>query len=58
MKDKLVDYIVIDLQPFAFGLGTPVFGDLVDIARLKLVDSKKLNDDAIRIRYQVLRAGT
>ena len=58
MKDQLVDYIVIDLQPVAFGLGTPVFGDLVDIARLKLVDSKKLNDDAIRIRYQVLCART
>jgi dihydrofolate reductase len=58
MREHLVDYIVIDLQPVAFGVGTPVFGDVFDMPRLKLVNSHPLNDDALRLRYQVLRDGT
>ena len=57
MREHLVDYIVIDLQPVAFGIGTPVFGGAIDIPRLKLLDSHSLNDDALRLRYQVLRDG-
>ena len=55
MREQLVDYIVIDLQPVAFGVGTPVFGDVVGTTRLKLLESRPLNEDAIRLRYQVLR---
>jgi dihydrofolate reductase len=55
MQAGLVDQIVIDLQPVAFGTGTPVFGDSIDLASLTLVESSPLNDDAIRLRYQVLR---
>jgi dihydrofolate reductase len=58
MREHLVDYIVIDLQPVAFGVGTPVFGDTLDMPRLKLLNSHPLNDDALRLRYQVLRGGT
>ena len=54
MRAHLVDYIVLDLQPVAFGVGTPVFGDAIDIPRLKLLDSRPLNDDALRLRYQVI----
>ena len=57
MRENLVDNIVIDLQPVAFGVGTPVFGDAIDIPRLKLLTSQPLNDDALRLRYQVLRDG-
>ena len=55
MHEKLIDHIVIDLQPVAFGTGTPVFGDSIEMASLKLLESRPLNDDAIRLRYQVLR---
>ena len=58
MREHLVDYIVIDLQPVAFGEGTPVFGGAIDPTRLKLLDSRPLNDDAIRLRYQVLHGET
>jgi dihydrofolate reductase len=58
MREKLVDYIVIDLQPVAFGVGTPVFGDVLDLIQLKLLDSRPLNENALRLRYQVLRDGT
>ncbi len=57
MREHLVDYIVIDLQPVAFGTGTPVFGDVIDIARLKLLNSESLNENALRLRYQVLKNG-
>ena len=55
MREQLVDEIVIDLQPVAFGVGVPVFGDVIDMAQLKLLESRPLNEDAIRLRYQVLR---
>jgi dihydrofolate reductase len=58
MREHLVDNIVIDLQPVAFGVGTPVFGDAIDIPRLKLLNTQPLNEDALRLRYQVLRDGT
>jgi len=55
MREHLVDRIVIDLQPVAFGVGTPMFGEALDISRLKLVNSQPLNDDALRLRYEVVR---
>lgn len=58
MREHLVDYIVIDLQPVAFGVGTPMFGDALDMPRLKLLNAHTLNDDALRLRYQVLSDGT
>jgi len=57
MREHLVDYIVIDLQPVAFGFGTPVFGDTIDMPRLKLLNFYPLNDDVLRLRYQVLHHG-
>ena len=54
MREHLVDHIVIDLQPVAFGVGTPMFGDVIDMPQLKLLNSQPLNDDALRLRYQVL----
>ena len=55
MREQLIDNIVIDLQPVAFGAGTPVFGDALDLIRLKLLDSSPLNENALRLRYEVLR---
>jgi dihydrofolate reductase len=58
MRDRLVDNIVIDLQPVAFGVGTPVFGDELGLTQLKLLDSRPLNESALRLRYQVLHDRT
>jgi dihydrofolate reductase len=58
MREHLVDYIVIDLQPIAFGVGTPVFGGVIDIPRLKLLNYQPLNDNALRLRYEVLHDRT
>lgn len=58
MRENLIDHIVIDLQPVAFGVGTPMFGETIDVTRLKLVDSSPLNDDALRLRYRIIRDQT
>ena len=58
MREQLIDYIVIDLQPVAFGVGTPVFGGALSLTRLKLLDSRPLTENALRLRYQVLHDGT
>ena len=55
MREGLADDIVMDLQPVAFGTGVPVFGDVLDMTQLQLIDSRPLNDNAIRLRYRVLR---
>ena len=57
MREKLVDFMVIDLQPIVFGVGTSLFGDIIETTQLKLLDSRFLNENALRLRYQVLRDG-
>ena len=57
MSKRLVDHIVIDLHPIAFGEGTPMFGDTIDVPQLKLLESKPLNESALRLRYEVLSFG-
>lgn len=55
IQERLVNDIVIDLQPIAFGKGIPMFGDILDLSKLKLLDSHPLNENALRLRYQILR---
>ena len=52
----LVDQVIIDLQPIAFGEGTPMFGDSLDAPQLKLLESKSLNKNALRLRYEVVKS--
>ena len=58
MRERLIDTVVIDLQPVAFGVGTAVFGDELGPIQLKLLDSRPLNENALRLRYQVLHDRT
>ncbi|MCB0345553.1 MAG: dihydrofolate reductase [Bdellovibrionales bacterium] len=55
MSEGLVDQIVIDLNPVAFGEGIPIFGGPIEVPQLKLLDSKPLNEDTLRLRYEVVR---
>ena len=55
MSEGLVDQIVIDLHPVAFGEGVPMFGDAIEVPQLKLVESVTLNENALRLRYEVIR---
>jgi dihydrofolate reductase len=55
LSEGLADEILVDRQPVVFGAGVPIFGGALDMTLLKLIESHPLNDDAIRLRYQVLR---
>ena len=54
IREGLVDLIIIDLQPVAFGSGIQVFGDFLGRLDLKLLEKTSLNENAIRLKYQVL----
>jgi len=54
MRARLIDFLVLDLQPVVFGVGTAMFGEDLEMPRLKLVHVNPLQGDARRLRYQVL----
>ncbi len=54
MSKGLVDQIILDLHPVVFGKGTPMFGDSVNMPALKLQESIALNENTIRLRYEVV----
>lgn len=55
MAENLVDEIYLDIEPIAFGKGTPLFAENDFEAKLKLLGTKKLSDDEIQLHYQVLK---
>jgi len=55
LRDGLVDEIVLDVQPVAFGTGVALFGGELEPAWLQLIDSTPMRGDAVRLRYRVLR---
>lgn len=55
MKEKLIDEIWIDLMPRVFTNGINLFeGDNFD-ADLKLLKVKRFSDNAVQLRYKVLK---
>tara|TARA_R110002074_G_scaffold322571_2_gene493041 strand:- start:485 stop:994 length:510 start_codon:yes stop_codon:yes gene_type:complete len=55
INEGLLDHIVIDLQPIAFGEGTPMFGNTIDIPQLKLLEFANLHDNSLRLRYEIIK---
>ena len=54
MRDNLIDFIILDFQPVAFGKGVPIFGDIIPLKQLKLLESKSVRDNVLRLRYEVV----
>jgi dihydrofolate reductase len=52
VRHRLVDEYWIKVYPFALGNGQPVFTDLVDRARLSLVNCKAHHSGILTLRYQ------
>ncbi len=53
LKRKLINEIVLTVEPVLFGQGLPLF-DTDTTARLRLMDLQKINDQAFCVRYQVI----
>lgn len=53
LEKKLINEIILTVEPKIFGEGLSLFNRDLD-ANLKLVEFKKLNDDTIMLRYQVI----
>ena len=54
LKKKLIDEIWLTIEPKIFGDGLGIFGGDFEV-NLKLLDLKKINEDAIVLKYQVLK---
>jgi len=52
-KAGLIDEVVLNVEPVAIGKGIPLFSPDVFDLKLKLLESKKLNEDVVQLRYEV-----
>ncbi|MSR84855.1 dihydrofolate reductase [Candidatus Uhrbacteria bacterium] len=55
IKEKLIDEIYIDVEPFVFGQGIPIFAEGDFAVDLELLEVKKINIHTIQLHYQVLK---
>jgi dihydrofolate reductase len=52
-REKLIDEIILDVQPVLFGSGTQLLGELEEVIDLELITSKSLGHDAVRMHYRI-----
>ena len=50
----LIDEIFLTVEPIIFGQGISLFKDEFEV-NLKLIETKKLNNDTILLRYKVIK---
>ena len=55
MKKNLIDELILDIQPLLFGKGIRLFSDASFETRLSLIGAHKLSEDALQLRYRVLK---
>src|SRR3989344_1258740 len=55
MKENLIDEIILDIEPLLFGKGIRLFSDASFETRLSLIGAHKLSEDALQLRYRVLK---
>ncbi len=55
LKSGLIDEIEIDIEPFVFGKGVPLFGSSNVELDLKLQSVDKINQNTIHLRYKVAK---
>jgi dihydrofolate reductase len=54
ISDKLIDEVVLDVQPVCFGTGVSLLGELENPIQLELISRKDLGHDAIRMHYKII----
>ncbi len=50
----VVDELRLTVEPLAFGAGIALFGDVALDLRLELVETRRMGDQAVHLRYRVL----
>ena len=55
VKEKLIDYIYLDVEPLVFGKGIKLFAEGDFEFDLELLEAKKLNQNTIQLHYRVLK---
>jgi dihydrofolate reductase len=53
LEQRLIDDLIITIEPRIFGAGLSLFSKDFNI-NLKLIDTFKLNDDALAVKYKVI----
>jgi len=54
VKNSLIDEIYLDIEPFLFGEGFPLFDPSNFEHKLKLLDTKKVGESGIQLHYEVI----
>ena len=53
LQNKLIDEMIITIEPKIFGAGLDLFGNEFD-ADLKLIDVQQINENALNVKYKVI----
>ena len=54
LQERLIDEILLDVEPYVYGMWVPLFNQTDLSAKLKLLSTRQLNDDTIQLRYKLL----
>lgn len=55
LETSLIDEIYLDIEPFIFGEGVPLFTPSGVELKLKLLETKKISDQTIQLHYKVVK---
>lgn len=55
LQENLIDEIYFDIEPLLFGKGMTIFKDVDFEYNLKLLDTKKLNENTVQLHYLVMK---
>jgi dihydrofolate reductase len=55
MKEKLIDQIILDVEPLVFGKGIKLFSEDNFEAKLELIETKSLSRNTIQLHYKILK---
>ncbi len=55
LESGLLEEIFVDVEPFIFGKGIPLFESTDIDLKLELIETKKIGDSGVQLHYKVLR---
>jgi dihydrofolate reductase len=55
LSENLVDEVILNIEPAIIGNGIPIFAESDFERRLAFVDVKKISDDILQVKYNVIK---